>query len=127
MEGLGGKILLSLVEKICVIIVAAYLITRTKCFNNLISRQPTFRDRLVLILAFGGFSVYGTYHGIEIFGAIANTRGLGPMIAGLVGGPVIGLGAGLIGGIHRYFLGGFTSIPYALATIISGILGGYYL
>jgi len=46
------------------------------------------------------------------------------MLAGLVGGPVIGLGAGLIGGIHRYFLGGFTAVPCALATIIAGLAGG---
>jgi len=46
------------------------------------------------------------------------------MLAGLVGGPMIGLGAGLIGGIHRYFLGGFTAVPCALATIIAGLAGG---
>ena len=46
------------------------------------------------------------------------------MIAGLLGGPIVGLGAGLIGGIHRYFLGGFTAIPCALATVIAGLAGG---
>jgi sigma-B regulation protein RsbU (phosphoserine phosphatase) len=57
-------------------------------------------------------------------GAIANIRDLGPMIAGLVGGPIVGLGAGLIGGIHRYFLGGLTCIPCALSTVIAGLAGG---
>lgn len=37
---------------------------------------------------------------------------------------MIGLGVGLIGGIHRYFLGGFTAVPCALATIIAGLAGG---
>ena len=46
------------------------------------------------------------------------------MIAGLVGGPWVGLGAGLIGGVHRYFIGGFTAIPCALGTIISGLAAG---
>ena len=118
------ELLLALVGKISLVIVVAYLITRTKHFNNLIDRRPTFADRLILMLIFGGFSIYGTYSGVEIFGAIANTRDLGPMVAGLVGGPFMGLGAGLIGGIHRYLLGGFTCLPCALATIISGILGG---
>ena len=117
-------LLLALVGKICLIIVVAYLMTRTKHFNNLIDRRSTFADRLILMLIFGGFSIYGTYSGVEIFGAIANTRDLGPMVAGLVGGPFMGLGVGLIGGIHRYLLGGFTCLPCALATIISGILGG---
>jgi len=118
------ELLLALVGKISLVIVVAYLITRTKHFHNLIDRRPTFADRLILMLIFGGFSIYGTYSGVEIFGAIANTRDLGPMVAGLVGGPFMGLGVGLIGGIHRYLLGGFTRLPCALATIISGILGG---
>jgi sigma-B regulation protein RsbU (phosphoserine phosphatase) len=46
------------------------------------------------------------------------------MIAGLIGGPVIGLGAGLIGGIHRYFLEGFTCVPCSLATVLAGLFGG---
>ncbi len=118
------ELLFLLVEKICVVTIVAYLITRTKYLNNVLDKQPGFWDRLILILAFGGFSIYGTYSGIKIFGAIANIRDLGPMIAGLIGGPFIGLGAGLIGGIHRYFLGGFTDIPCSLATITSGLLGG---
>ena len=121
---LEAELLFLLAEKICVVIVVAYLVTRTKYLHRVIDKQSSFWDQLILTLVFGGFSIYGTYRGIEIFGAIANIRDLGPMIAGLIGGPFIGLGAGLIGGIHRYFLGGFTAIPCALATIISGLLGG---
>ena len=124
MQNSPVELLLVLVEKICVVIVVAYLITRTKYFHNVIDKRPSFWGLLVLTLAFGGLSMYGTYSGIWIFGANANTRDLGPMIAGLVAGPFVGLGAALIGAIHRYFLGGFTAIPCALATIISGLLGG---
>ena len=121
---LEAELLFLLVEKICVVVIVAYLITRTKYFHNVLDKKATFWDRLILAVVFGGFSIYGTYRGIRIFGAIASIRDLGPMIAGLAGGPFVGLAAGLIGGIHRYFLGGFTSIPCALATIISGLLGG---
>jgi len=94
-------------------------------FTQVLDRQFDVKNRLFLILVFGGFSIYGTYSGVELpSGAIANIRDLGPMIAGLVGGPLVGLGAGLIGGIHRYFLGGFTCIPCALATVIAGLAGG---
>jgi LytS/YehU family sensor histidine kinase len=34
------------------------------------------------------------------------------------------LGAGLIGGIHRFFLEGFTQIPCSLATILIGFTAG---
>ena len=116
---------LDLVEKICVVVLFAYIVTRTKYFTQVLGRQSDIKNRVFLVLAFGGFSIYGTYSGVELpSGAIANIRDLGPMIAGLAGGPVVGLGAGLIGGIHRYFLGGFTAVPCALATVIAGLVGG---
>ena len=77
-----------------------------------------------MIAAFGAISIFGTYSGIEIMGAIANVRDLAPMIAGLIGGPWIGLSVGLIGGVHRFFLGGPTAIACALATILAGLFGG---
>jgi len=117
--------LLDLVEKICVIVLFAYVITRTRYFAQVLDRRFDVKNRVILILAFGAFSVFGTYGGIELpSGAIANIRDLGPMIAGLVGGPMIGLGVGLIGGIHRYFLEGLTCVPCSLATVIAGLAGG---
>ncbi|NQE04901.1 hypothetical protein C5S32_03425 [ANME-1 cluster archaeon GoMg1] len=118
------ELLLVLVEKICVIVIIAYLITRTKYFREILDKKFTLKNRAILILIFGAVSIFGTYSGIEIFGAIANVRDLAPMIAGLIGGPVIGVGAGLIGGIHRYFLGGFTCVPCSLATMLAGLFGG---
>ena len=37
---------------------------------------------------------------------------------------MIGLGAGLIGAVHRYFLGRLTQIPCSLATVIAGLAAG---
>ncbi len=45
-------------------------------------------------------------------------------MAGYIGGPLVGLIVGGIAGIHRYFLGGFTALACAIATIIEGIIGG---
>lgn len=118
------ELLIVLLEKICVIVVIAYLITRTRYFREVLEKRFTLKNRAILILIFGAVSIFGTYSGIEIFGAIANVRDLGPMVAGLIGGPVIGLGAGLIGGIHRYFLHGFTCVPCSLATVLAGLFGG---
>ncbi len=118
------ELLLVLVEKICVIVVIAYLITRTKYFREILDKKFTLKNCAIFILIFGAVSIFGTYSGIKIPGAIPNVRDLGPMIAGLIGGPVIGLGAGLIGGIHRYFLGGFTCVPCSLATMLAGLFGG---
>ncbi|MFO7819491.1 MAG: sensor histidine kinase, partial [Halanaerobacter sp.] len=73
-------------------------------------------------------SLLGTYLGIEIQGAYANIRAIGAVVGGFLGGPIVGIGAGLIGGLHRFFLGGFTSFACALATSLAGLIGGlvYY-
>ena len=82
------------------------------------------QGRLLLILIFGAFSVWGTLSGVEINGAIANTRDLGPALGGLIGGPVVGIGAGLIGGLQRLAMGGWTAVPSALALVAAGVAGG---
>jgi len=119
------NLILDLIAKACVVIVVAYIVSRTRYFIDILDKQFTAKNQIILILIFGILSIYGTYSGIKIpSGAIVNIRDLGAMVAGLVGGPVVGLGAGLIGGVHRYFLGGFTAIPCALATVIAGLAAG---
>ena len=61
---------------------------------------------------------------MDIIGAIANTRDLGPALGGLIGGPVVGIGAGLIGGVQRLSMGGYTAVPSALGTVAAGVAGG---
>lgn len=118
-------IAIDLIGTACVISVFAYVVTRAGFFAQVLDKQFNSRNRIILILLFGALSVYGTYGGIRLpSDAIANIRDLGPMVAGLVGGPVVGVGAGLIGGIHRYFLGGLVCIPCALATVVAGLAGG---
>ncbi len=120
-----ADILIDLIGTACVVIVFAYVVTRTRFFTAILDKQFSFKNQLILILLFGALSIFGTYGGIELpSGAIANIRDLSPMIAGLVGGPVVGLGVGLIGGIDRYFLGGLTCLPCSLSTVIAGLVGG---
>lgn len=119
-----GDLGLQLVEKISVIVIFAYLLTRTKYFTETLDGKSSVKGKAIMILSFSAFSIYGTYSGMEILGAVANVRDLGPMIAGLIGGPFLGVPVGVIGAIHRYFIGGFTAIPCALATLLAGLLGG---
>ncbi len=122
--GTIANLVISLVENMSVIILFAYLLTRTKFFVRTLTSKHTLKVRAVLILVFGAFSIFGTYAGIDILGAVANVRDLGPMIAGLLGGPFVGIVVGLIGGVHRFFVGGFTVVPCSLATFLAGLLGG---
>lgn len=116
--------LLVLVEKACVIVVIAYVVSRLNVFTEVLEGKLTIKNQAILILIFGAISIFGTYSGVEVFGAMANVRDLGPMVAGLIGGPIVGLGAGLIGGLYRLSLGGFTAVPCAIATILAGLFAG---
>ena len=124
LEGLELELFIDLVESMAVVIVVAYLFTRTTLFRQVLDRQLGRQGRLLLILIFGAFSIWGTLSGVEIQEAIANTRNLGPALGGLVGGPLVGLGAGVIGGLHRLSLGGWTAVPSALGTLAAGLAGG---
>jgi sigma-B regulation protein RsbU (phosphoserine phosphatase) len=116
--------LIALFELMAVIAVVAYLVSRTKWFFDLCNRRITPRTGLLMVGTFGAMSILGNYSGVEILGGIANVRDLGAMIAGLLGGPIVGLATGLIGGAYRYSMGGFTAVPSSLATVVSGLFGG---
>jgi len=116
--------LLVLLQLISVIIVAAYLLTRSRIFPEILDGHPAVKTQVIMVLFFGALSIYGTLSGIDFMGAQINVRDLGPMLAGMLGGPWVGLGAGLIGAAHRMTLGGFTVYACSLATICAGLFGG---
>jgi sigma-B regulation protein RsbU (phosphoserine phosphatase) len=117
-------LLIALIRKTAVFKILAYLLTRLPFFGDILNRRFTGKNTIVLTLFFGAFSIYGTLSGIEIFGAMANFRDLGPTLAGLLAGPVVGVASGLIGGIYRYQLGGLTALPCAIAPVLAGLAGG---
>ena len=93
--------------------------------RRVLFKEARWYDYFFCILLFGGFSIFGTYTGIKLDGgSVSSIRDLGPMVAGLIGGPIIGVGAGLVGGIHRYLLGGITDVSCSLATILAGLITG---
>ncbi|MCJ7655653.1 MAG: hypothetical protein MUO97_10240 [Dehalococcoidia bacterium] len=101
------------------------IIARIKHIQRVIVKKAKWRDKAIFIVIFGGFSIFGTYAGIPLAsGAVVNIRDFAPMVAGLTAGPIIGLAVGLIGGMHRLLLGGFTCIPCGLATVLAGLIGG---
>ncbi len=122
--------LLNLVQYVALLLVIFYLLFPTKLFSTIDielgqgSQKKKILRMVLLILFFGGLSIFATLNGVRFLGVIANTRDLAPLIAGMLGGPIAGLGAGLIGGVHRYLYGGFTSTACGTATIIAGLTGG---
>jgi len=115
---------LLLFQSMCVIVLAAYIVTRSRYFARLTAGDASWKNQAALLLFFGMLSIYGSIIGIGTLGAILNVRDLGPMVGGLTCGPVVGLGAGIIGAIFRLNAGGFTAITCSFATILSGLIGG---
>jgi len=113
-----------LLQLMCVIIVAAYLLTRSRIFPEILDGHASMVTQIILIVFFGALSVYGSISGIDFLGSVVNVRDLGPMLAGLLAGPWVGLGAGLIGAAYRMSLGGLTVIPCSVSAIFAGLFGG---
>mgnify|MGYP006967050038 CR=1 FL=1 len=58
-----------LFQMMCVIVVFAYLITRTRFFSEVLDGVFTWKNQLFLIVLFGILSIYGSESGISILGA----------------------------------------------------------
>jgi two-component system LytT family sensor kinase len=118
------EILFRMIQAMSVFVVIAYLYCKSPLFVSLTSDAVGKRERFHLYLAFSGLSILGTYLGVPVQDAIANNRAIGPVLAGIIGGPFLGTAVGLTGGVHRYFLGGFTALSCGLSTTVEGLLGG---
>jgi phosphoserine phosphatase RsbU/P len=122
---LFGDYLALFAETEIFIFVFMEIVTKLDFVKRVFFQKSTKRDTLWFIILFGLFSIFGTYIGTQqSLGVITNIRDLAPIVAGLVGGPGVGLAVGLIGGVHRVLLGGATCIPCSMATILAGLLAG---
>lgn len=137
------ELLLTMVERLGIIVTIAFVLTRFPFFRDMIYQEQLDRkQQFTAILFFGFFGIIGTYSGLTLSTeslhfsswtaglnhdeAIANSRVVGVVIAGLLGGYKVGIGAGIIAGLHRFTLGGFTGISCGLAAIIAGVLAGLF-
>ncbi|MFD2370738.1 ECF transporter S component [Brevibacillus sp. GCM10020057] len=117
-------LMMPLAERTAVLIVTALLFTRVRAFRSILNQQATWKEKAVMVVIFSAISIFGTYNGIWYQDAIANSRVIGTVVAGLLAGPWVGLLTGLIAGIHRYSLGGFTDLACAISTISEGLIAG---
>jgi two-component system, LytTR family, sensor histidine kinase LytS len=137
------NLLITMVERLGILVMIAFILTRFPFFRDMIYQEKlNGKQQVTAILFFGFFGIIGTYSGLTLNTdsleinrwtsdlnaneAIANSRVIGVVLAGLLGGYKVGIGAGFIAGIHRFTLGGFTGLSCGLATIIAGILAGIF-
>jgi two-component system sensor histidine kinase LytS len=104
----------------------AFGVTHLNIFRRTLNHSLySIKDRFVLILLFGALAALGNYLSIvDIQGALANNRTTGIVLGGLLGGPVVGLGAGILGAVPRYFMGGFTMPAAVISSVLVGVVSG---
>ncbi len=117
-------LLFSLIQTMSVFLVVAYLYCKSPGFRPLAIESPKLLHKVFLYFFFSAISMMGTYLGLPIQDALANTRAIGPVLAGIIGGPALGTAVGFTGGLHRYFFGGFTALSCGLSTTTEGLIGG---
>lgn len=137
------ELLITMVERLGIIVTIAFILTRFRFFRDMIYHKEINRgQQYTAIVFFGFFGIIGTYSGLAFSTdsmefdrwtvglsgdeALANSRVIGVVLAGLLGGYKVGIGAGLIAGIHRFTLGGFTAISCGIAAVIAGIIAGAF-
>lgn len=120
-------LMINMLERMSLIILFTYVILQTNIIKYLVKDEYNRKDKTIMILLFSMLSILGTYFGISVTDqSLANSRPIGAIVAGYLGGPIIGIIVGCISGLHRYSLGGFTALACALSTIAEGAIGGYF-
>lgn len=117
----------NIINNIAILMVIAYILPRFKFFRKTVfEHEKTLREKIILGIIFGSIGILATHTGIHINGAIANTRVIGVIAGGFLGGPMVGFIAGILAGSHRYLIdiNGFTGVACAISTLAEGILGG---
>ena len=121
-----NDLLFSLILNISLLVLMATILTEVRPLRIMIKRQErSVYNQLFLGLIFGLLSISCTYTGLSFEGAVVNTRVVSTIAAGLVGGPVSGVCAGLMSGVHRYLYNpaGFTSLACGIGTFGFGVIG----
>ncbi|SIN84759.1 two-component system, LytT family, sensor histidine kinase LytS [Carnobacterium alterfunditum] len=131
-----------MLERGGLIIILAYILMNIPYFKNLLGNRRKASTMVQLIVVFGLFALISNFTGVEIgqnqikmdqpftdlssHSSLANTRVLTIGVSGLIGGPIIGVGVGLISGIIRYFQGGIDAYVYVISSILVGLFSGVY-
>jgi two-component system, LytTR family, sensor kinase len=118
-------ILITLLEGTSVFLVLSYGYCWAPSLPPLKAGPLRPRSKIELYVFFTAVAILGSYLGMrEPGGSLANNRAVGSVLAGMLGGPVMGVLVGATAGAHRMFLGGFTAFSGAVATTTEGLIAG---
>ena len=139
-------VIMQLLPRLFVVVVAAFIAIRFEWLRQALrGTELQWRYCVPAILVFAMLAITGTHSGIPIdihqglqaidlttempeklgeTQAIVGFRDTMTLVSGLIGGPWVGLGTGLLAGAERYQLGGFAAVASGLATALLGFFAG---
>ncbi|HOA79676.1 MAG TPA: LytS/YhcK type 5TM receptor domain-containing protein, partial [Defluviitaleaceae bacterium] len=121
------ELLQDLLNKLSVVVFFAFFLSKSSLFQRyILKKNINLGDKIFFSIGFGCVGILATYWAVPIEDSLANSRSISIVLAGILGGPLVGTGAGLIAGIHRMLIpeGRFTAIACGISTILAGLIGG---
>ena len=134
------EITITLMERIGLLLVIAFVLTRIPNIRTLLYRESSRKVVFIHAIVFGIFAIVSSHLGfvftegyiseqiiiwnVEDDQLVVSLSLIAVVIAGLLGGPLVGLGAGIIAGVHLAFLGGIGWVANMLVNPLSGLLAG---
>jgi len=128
---LNNAHLFSIFQQVAILFVIAFLFSRSSAFQLLVKNSLRKRDWLLLYGIFSFISVMGSVLATNVpltpegnDWTQVDSRSIGAVLAGFLGGPVLGTAVGLTAGLYRYNLGGATAMAGLLGTTLTGMISG---
>jgi two-component system LytT family sensor kinase len=122
------EMLIHLFERASLLLICLFFLTRITRFKESLHKERLSpMELVVLTLIFCVFAIFGTYSGINVEGSLVNVRIVAIISGGILFGPWVGIIAGIVSGVHRFLIdiGGITSIPCLITSIMAGMISGY--
>ena len=120
--------LIQVFERAALLLICLFFLTRITRFKEILQKDSHSPfDLFILTVIFCGFAIFGTYSGIEVEGSLVNVRIIVIVSGGILFGPWVGIITGIVSGLHRYLIdiGGITSVPCLITSIMAGVVSGY--
>lgn len=107
---------------LAIVLIIMIFATRLRSFKAIIHHESTQKDIVVCLIAFLILGALSTIVTSNLGHSSANVRTMTIMIAGLFGGPMVGIPTAILAGALRLSIGGTAAVPCALSTVICGFI-----
>lgn len=115
---------ISMFNVLAIVLIVMICSTRLKSVKAMIRGDYERKELIVCLIVFLILGVLSTFLTKNLGHSTANVRSMTIMIAGLFGGPIIGIPTALLAAACRLFIGGPTAWPCAISTVICGVIAG---